>query len=63
MLNDADMFVRMAAIRALGEAGDESAIPSLERALKDSALLLRVVAADALEQVSARLHTRGRMRS
>lgn len=63
MLDDVDMFVRMAAIRALGEVGDESVVPALQRASKDDSLLLRIVAAGALEQVSARVFSHGKTRS
>ena len=56
MLDDPDLFVQMAALRALGDAGDASAIPVLEQASKQASLLLRIVAAGALQQIFARLH-------
>ena len=54
MLRDADLFVRIAALRALGEIGDPSAEPELQAACKDDKPLVRVVAQGALEQIRVR---------
>jgi DNA-directed RNA polymerase subunit RPC12/RpoP len=53
-LADRDLFVRVAALRALGETGDESAVPALERAAADESKLIRIVARTALCQIRAR---------
>lgn len=54
MLKDGDLFVRVAALRALGEIGDPSAEFALEIALHDEKPLVRVVAQGALDQLHAR---------
>ncbi len=54
MLGDNDLFVCIAALRALGEIGDDSALPALERAAADEKLLVRIVAKAALDQVRMR---------
>ena len=59
MLGDADLFVRVAALRALGEIGDPSAESALQAASKDDKPLVRVVAQGALEQIRVRTGTRG----
>ena len=54
MLRDGDLFVRVAALRALGEIGDPSAESALEMAAQDEKPLVRVVAHGALQQIYAR---------
>jgi HEAT repeat protein len=54
MLCDADLFVRIAALRALGEIGDPSAESALRAASRDDKPLVRVVAQGALEQIRVR---------
>jgi len=54
ILRDVDLHVRLAALRALGEIGDETAIPVLERAAEDWGVLMRVAARGALEQIRVR---------
>jgi HEAT repeat protein len=54
MLGDGDLFVRVAALRALGEIGDPSAIPTLEGVVADESLLVRIVAQGALDQIRVR---------
>jgi HEAT repeat protein len=51
MLGDNDLFVRVAALRALGEIGDPSAMPALERALDDENVMVRRAAQRAWQQV------------
>lgn len=59
MLGDTDLFVRIAALRALGEIGDPSAEPALQAASQDDKPLVRVVAQGALEQIRVRTGNRG----
>lgn len=54
MFDDSDLFVRIAALRALGEIGDPSAESVVETACHDEKSLVRVVAHGALEQIRAR---------
>jgi len=58
MLQDSDLFVRVAALRALGDIGDLSVEPALEAAVRDERPLVRVVAEGALEQIRARTAVR-----
>jgi len=58
MLDDSDLFVQVAALRALGEIGDPSAEPALEEASKHEKPLVRIVARGALEQIRARTAVR-----
>ena len=58
MLHDSDLFVRVAALRALGDIGDLSVEPALEAAVRDERPLVRVVAEGALEQIRARAAVR-----
>jgi HEAT repeat protein len=53
-LQDDDLFVRVAALRALGNIGDPSAESALEAAISDEKLLVRIVAQGALEQIRIR---------
>jgi len=53
-LADRDLFVRVAALRALGEIGDSSALAALERAAADENLMIRTVAKRALDRLRAR---------
>lgn len=59
MLGDTDLFVRIAALRALGEIGDPSAELALQAASQDDNPLVRVVAQGALEQIRVRTGNRG----
>jgi HEAT repeat protein len=54
MLSDKDLYVRIAALRALGETADESAVPALERAAAQENVMVRIVAQGALEQIRTR---------
>jgi len=54
MLKDSDLFVRVAALRALGDIGDSSAGTALEEACRDEKPLVRIVAQGALQQIRAR---------
>jgi HEAT repeat protein len=51
MLGDEDLFVRVAALRALGDIGDEAAIPALQTATEDNSVLARIAATNALAQI------------
>jgi HEAT repeat protein len=54
MLNDDDLYVRIAALRALGGIGDPSAESALIAAASDEKALLRIAAQGALQQIRAR---------
>ena len=54
MLKDSDLFVRVAALRALGDIGDSSAETALEETCRDEKPLVRIVAQGALQQIRAR---------
>jgi HEAT repeat protein len=54
MVNDSDLFVRVAALRALGDIGDPSAEAVLQATCRDEKPLVRMVAQGALEQIHAR---------
>jgi len=54
MLDDSDLFVQVAALRALGEIGDPSVISALENSAADDSMMIRIVAQGALEQIRAR---------
>ncbi len=58
MLDDPDLFVRVAALRALGEIGDPLSLESLNRAVEDDNLMVRLAAQGALDQVNLRLSVR-----
>jgi HEAT repeat protein len=55
MLKDEDVYVRIAALRALGKIGDRSVLPVLEEAANNSSLIIRLAATQALE--AAREHS------
>jgi hypothetical protein len=48
LLHDPDILVRVAALRGLGEIGDESTVPELERAAASESLAVRNVAKQVL---------------
>lgn len=52
-LDDADLHVRMAAVLALGDLGDERALPLLERASVDRSFLIRRAAQQALRRLGS----------
>jgi HEAT repeat protein len=54
--NDHAIFVRVAALRALGEIGDESAIPAIERALSGESFVVRIAAEHALNEMGVARH-------
>jgi HEAT repeat protein len=49
LLRDPDIFVRVAALRGLGEIGDESAVPEIEKAARSGNLAVRTVASNVLK--------------
>jgi HEAT repeat protein len=53
LLHDPDLFVRVAALRAIGEIGDESAITAVEKLTSDQHLALRTVAQNILKILGA----------
>ena len=53
LLHDPDMFVRTAAIRALGQIGDDSAVAAIESAVSDSRPAVREIARKALTVLGA----------
>lgn len=54
ILVDPDLFVRVAALQALGEIGDERALPALERFAADKSVLIRAAAQEAVKQIRIR---------
>jgi HEAT repeat protein len=58
MLKDCDLFVRVAALRALGEIGDPSSLEALNEAVEDGNLMIRLAAQGALDQINLRLAVR-----
>ena len=53
-LNDADLFVRAAAIRALGEIGDPASFGILEEVAASENMVLRRAGKDALRRIGKR---------
>lgn len=51
LLHDSDIFVRVAALRALGEIGDLSAVAAVEKATLGQNLIVRTVAAAVLKML------------
>jgi HEAT repeat protein len=51
ILVDPDLFVRVAALQALGEIGDERALPVLERFAADESVLIQAAAQKAVKQI------------
>jgi HEAT repeat protein len=49
MLRDEDLYVKVAALKALGQIGSESVIPVLKEAAASSNVLIRQAARDALK--------------
>jgi HEAT repeat protein len=54
ILVDPDLFVRVAALQALGENGDERALPALERFAADESVLIQAAAQEAVKQIRIR---------
>jgi HEAT repeat protein len=54
MLKDEDMFVRVAALRALGEIADPAAEAAVRQAAADQNVMLRIVAQGTLMQIRTR---------
>jgi HEAT repeat protein len=54
MLEDIDLFVRLAALRGLGEIGDDAALAAVERSLSEESVLMRAAAKTALDQIRQR---------
>lgn len=53
LLNDPDVLVRVAALRALGEIGDESAIPAVEKEANGNSPATRLLARQVLAMLRA----------
>jgi len=51
LLHDSDIFVRVAALRALGEIGDPSSVAAVEKVTLSKNLVVRVVAAAVLKML------------
>lgn len=49
MLKDEDLYVRIAALKALGKIGGSSVLPVLEEAANNPSLIIRLAATQALE--------------
>jgi HEAT repeat protein len=51
LLRDPDLYVRLAALEALGEIGDAVAVPPIESAARERSVLIRKAARRALLQI------------
>lgn len=56
LLTNEDDFVRTDAARALGNMGDERAVPALEGALQDPELFVRMAASAALRKITGKIY-------
>jgi HEAT repeat protein len=54
VVNDYEVMVRVAALRALASIGDESAIPAIEKALCSESNVVRTAARDAQNEMNTR---------
>jgi HEAT repeat protein len=63
LVHDPDIFVRVAALRALGEIGDESAVAAVERAAQDPNLPVRTVAINVLKMLGVEPSAAGHRRA
>jgi len=58
LLHDPDVLVRVAALRGLGEIGDVSAVPAIEKAANsDEPLAVQLIARNVLKMLNVDAHT------